>query len=71
MQWSLPSHKAEGRKESVNSENMVAMEVAYKYMIDFSKPDVAFPELHLGSFTTVYQKKALICIKQMSARISF
>jgi hypothetical protein len=33
---------------------MIAMKVADKDMVYLAKPDTAFPELHLGSFPTIY-----------------
>jgi hypothetical protein len=33
---------------------MIAMKMANEDMVYFCEPDPGFPELHLGTFTTVY-----------------
>jgi hypothetical protein len=50
------SHQAEGGKKPIEPEDMVAMEMADEDMVYFGESDPVFSELHLGAFTTVYQK---------------
>jgi hypothetical protein len=50
---------------------MVTMQVTDEDMADLSKADSAFPELHLGALTAVYQKQTLMSIKHMSGWVSF
>jgi hypothetical protein len=41
---------------------MIAMKVADEYVIDPAETYPGFPELHLGTFSAVDQKKALVYI---------
>jgi len=66
MQVTGPAQQAEGRDQSKNPEYMVTMKMADKDMVDFAQLNPEFPQLHLGSFSAVDQKKPLTCIKQMS-----
>jgi hypothetical protein len=50
---------------------MITMEMADENVIYFAESDMIFPELHLGTFAAVYQIKALMRVKHMSAGISF
>ena len=70
MDRCFPSHQVKSGKKTVQAENMVAVEMAYKNMIDLSEPDFTLPELHLCSFSTVDQKQTLMYIKHMSGWIS-
>ena len=47
------------------------MKVANENMMDLPQADPEFAKLHLGSFSTIDQKKPLIHIQQMSGRKSF
>jgi hypothetical protein len=40
---------------------MVAVKVAYKYMVDFGEPDMMLSQLELSAFAAIDQKKPLMC----------
>jgi len=42
---------------------MIPMEVADEKMMNLSQADPVFAQLHLGSFSAIYQKKPLIHIQ--------
>jgi hypothetical protein len=48
------SHKAEGREESIEPEDMVAVKVADEDVVYLAKADPVAPELHLSSLSAVY-----------------
>jgi hypothetical protein len=50
---------------------MIAMDMADEDMVYFSESDFISPELHLGTFTAVYQIQPLMHGEYMSGRISF
>jgi hypothetical protein len=50
---------------------MIPVQVADENMVDLPQADPVFAKLHLGSFSTVDQKKPLIHVQQMSGRKSF
>lgn len=49
----FPSHEVERGEQTIQTEDMVAMKMADKDVVDLSKSDSAFPELHLCSFAAV------------------
>ena len=62
VQRAGPSQQAERRDQSEQSEDMVTMKMTDKNMVYLTKPDPEFPQLHLGPFTAIDQKKPLTCI---------
>jgi hypothetical protein len=54
MQLTLSSHQAKSGEKSIKAKDMIAVQVTYKDVINFTESDPVFPHLHLGAFSAVY-----------------
>jgi hypothetical protein len=71
MKRDLPSHHTERREQSKQSEDMIPVKVGDEDVMYPGLIDPVLQETDLGPFSTIYQKKPLTCMKQMSGGESF
>ena len=64
------SHQVESGKKSIEPEHMITMQMTDEDVVYFAESDTASSELHLCSFTTVYQKHPLMYSEHMSGWVS-
>ena len=60
-----------GGDQTNQSKEMISMQVADKYVADFLKMDVHFPQGNLGTFPAIEQKEVFIVVHQLGSRIPF
>jgi len=65
VQTFLPAEQVHGRKQSNEPEEMIAMQMAYKYMINADKPDMIPTELNLCAFATINKEEFFVVVDQL------